>query len=178
MKNNLIWIAVLLIGVVLIGYSFLKSKGEVAENLPTPSPSANPSVSPSKSPIVSRIPLPTGSSQTPQGEASCQLQGEIKFLSSNLYDNQDAKFIYKGIDHPGRNVFWTVTPQDNLSIGPNIFTKLPIPDGESLLGIVLPAQPKSKRYELTAKVQYGRLVDGAIKVFEKQCSGKATVVLP
>src|SRR3989344_2755148 len=60
-------------------------------------------------------------------------------------------------------------------------------NGESLLSVVLPDNPKSKRYELTAKIQYGRLVDGKgkfvtaggyVKVFEKQCDGKTVVVLP
>ena len=108
-------------------------------------------------------------------------------MNHNTYDNQDGLFIYKGVDHPGRNVFWTVTPQDNISVGPNIFNRTPIPDGESLLGVVLPENPKYKKYEITAKIQYGRLVDGKgnfvtasgnVKVFEKQCVGKTTVVLP
>jgi hypothetical protein len=116
----------------------------------------------------------------------CQLQGEIKFLNHNTYDNQDAKFIYSGIDHPARNISWIVTPADDISVGPNIFGKLVLPKGESLLGVTLPENPKYKTYELTAKIQYGRLIDkngnfvtvgGDIKVFEKQCTGKTTVVL-
>ena len=120
-------------------------------------------------------------------DASCKLKGEIKFFDHNTYDNQDALFTYKGIDHPGRNVLWTVTPSDSISVGPNVFSNIAIPNGESLLGVVLPTNPKSKRYELTAKIQYGRLVDdkgkfvtagGYVKVFEKQCDGKTVVVLP
>ena len=96
-------------------------------------------------------------------------------------------FIYNGIDHPARNIFWTVTPQDNISVGPNLFNKTTLPNGESLLGVILPENPQYKKYEITAKIQYGRLVDGKgnfvtvggyVKVFEKQCTGKTTVVLP
>ena len=97
---------------------------------------------------------------------------------NNVYDNQDAKFIYKGIDHPGRLVYWTVSPQDNLGVGPQIFAQIPIPDGESLIGISLPENPKYKQYELTASITYGRLVNGNVKVFTKACTGKTTVVLP
>src|SRR3989338_217391 len=108
-KNILIWLVILLIGVVLIGYSFLRNDtGEIVENSPSPTPSESAS------------PYPTPSSATtnvPMAEASCELKGEIKFLTSSLYDNQDAKFVYKGIDHPARNIFWTTTPDDDLSVG-------------------------------------------------------------
>ncbi|HEY4474791.1 MAG TPA: hypothetical protein VJC06_02625 [Candidatus Paceibacterota bacterium] len=158
----------------------------------SPAPQATPR------PIASNIPLSTGDGRTTfidevvpwsllLGQASCRLQGEIKFLNHNTYDNQDALFIYGGVDHPGRNIFWTVTPQDDISVGPNMFGKLVLPNGESLLSITLPENPKHKRYELTVKIHYGRLVDekdnfvtvgGNVKVFEKQCDGKTTVVLP
>lgn len=167
---------------------------------PEPSETINPSPTPKATPrpIVSSVPLPTGDNRTTfideavpwsllLDQASCQLQGEIKFLNHNTYDNQDAKLIYSGIDHPARNISWTVTPVDEISVGPNIFSKLVLPNGESLLGITLPENPKYGRYELTAKIQYGRLIDekgnfvtvgGNVKVFEKQCDGKTVIVLP
>jgi|SRR3989344_8330069 len=116
--------------------------------------------------------------EKPINEATCGLKGEIKFLNHNTYDNQDALFTYRGIDDSGRNIFWNVSPQDDIRVGPNIFNRMPIPDGQSLLGIVLPQKPKYKRYELAAKIQYGRLVDGDVTIFEKQCDGKTVVVLP
>ena len=165
-----------------------------------PSEIVNPSLTPTPTPrpIATKVPLPTGDGRTTfidesvpwsllLGQASCRLQGEIKFLNHNTYDNQDALFVYSGVDHPGRNILWTVTPQDDISVGPNIFSKLVLPNGESLLGIVLPENPKYKQYELTVKMQYGRLVDekgnfvtagGDVKVFEKQCDSKTTIVLP
>ena len=166
----------------------------VTEESSLPSPSFSPKSNITKVPV----PLPSGDGRTTfidetvpwsllLTDASCELRGELKFLNRNTYDNQNAVFIYKGIDHPGRNIFWTVIPQDNLSIGPNIFNRTPIPDGESLLGVVLPENPQYKKYEITAKIQYGRLVDangnfvtvgGYVKVFEKQCNGRTTVVLP
>lgn len=167
-------------------------QGKEPSETPSPTPKATPR------PIASKVPLPTGNNKTTfidepvpwsllLGQVSCQLRGEIKFLNHNTYDNQDAKFIYSGIDHPARNISWTVTPADDISVGPNIFSKLVLPNGESLLGITLSENPKSKIYELTAKIQYGRLVDdkgnfvavgGNVKVFEKQCTGKTMIVLP
>lgn len=202
-KNNIILLVILIVGVFLGGfYLWTLNIQEVSDVVNSPEPSASPeiSVSPTSKPIVSKIPLPlpTGDGRTTfigetvpwsllLSDASCELKGEIKFLNHNTYDNQDAVFIYKGIDHPGRNAFWTVTPQDDISVGPNLFNKTPIPDGESLLGVILPDNPKYERYEITAKIRYGRLVDdkdnfvtvgGYVKLFEKQCDGKTVVVLP
>ena len=183
---------------VIVYFSNKTSDENTIGEIPSPTVIGESPTPSSPKPIVSKVPLPTGDGRTSfigetvpwnllLADASCQLKGEIKFLNHNTYDNQDAIFTYKGIDHPGRNVFWTVTPQDDISVGPNILNKTPIPDGESLLGVILPDSPKYKRYELTAKIQYGRLVDakgnfvtegGVVKVFEKQCDGKTVVVLP
>ena len=153
---------------------------------PTPRKTALPTspVSPTPTKSAGLVPSPVPWDQLPP-EASCELNGEIKYVlvdsgpnHSNIYDNQNAKFIYRGIDHPGRLVNWTVSPQDDLRVGPQIFAQIPLPDGESLIGISLPENPKYKTYELTAAVSYGRLVDGNVKLFTKQCTGKTTVMLP
>ena len=204
-KKNVIRLATLAVGMVLVGF-YVWSSDVNDDELTTPDVQGtsgvqtSPNISPSPGPKITKVPvpLPTGDGKTTfigetvpwsllLADASCELKGEIKYLNHNTYDNQDALFIYKGIDHPGRNIFWTITPQDNISVGPNIFNKIPIPNGESLLGISLPENPKSKAYDITAKIQYGRLVDangkfvtagGTVKLFEKQCQGKTTVVLP
>jgi len=204
-KNTIIWLVILIVGGFIVGFyvwtsDILRSPDVVVSPSLSVSPEILPSPSPTPRPSVTKVPvpLPSGNGQTSfigetvpwsllLSDASCELKGEIKFLNHNSYDNQDTLFIYKGIDHPGRNIFWTVTPQDNISVGPNIFSNIPIPNGEHLLGIVLPDNPKSKRYEITAKVQYARQVDaqgnfvtagGNVKLFEKQCIGKTVVVLP
>lgn len=161
------------------------------------SPSASPLISPKPAPSTSSgpaaTPLPTRelSEQAKlwlelgNSPAYCELKGEIKYVlvddgpnHNNVYDNQDALFIYKGVDHPGRGIFWKVTPDDGLSVGPNLFAQLPLPDGENLIGVSLPDNPHYKTYELTASINYGRLVDGNIKMFTQECAGKTTVVLP
>lgn len=206
-KNNIIWLVVLIAGVTLIGaYIWVPNTQQTSNVDNSPEPSLTPEVTLSPSPSFSPkpkltkvpVPLPSGDGRTTfvgetvpwsllLGDASCELKGEIKFLNHNTYDNQDAVFVYKGIDDPGRNIFWTVTPQDDISVGPNIFSNIPIPNGESLLGIVLPENPQYKKYELTAKIKYDRQVDekgnfvtegGNIKTLQKQCVGKTTIVLP
>ena len=175
--NKNIVISVVLMGGVLVGvylwvFGGIKPMSSVV-NSPEPSQVESPSATsiPTKSPSATNIVIPVVS-------PLCQLKGEVKFLDINTYDNQDALFIYSGIDDPARNIMWTVYPQDDIRVGPNIFTKLPVPNGESLLGVFLPENPKYKRYELTAKVQYGKIVDGNVNVLEKQCDGKTVVVLP
>lgn len=200
MKNIIISSISLVVILIFAIFYFSNETSEknIVDETPGPTVVVESPIPSSPKPNISKVPLPTGDGRTTfigetvpwsllLADASCELKGEIKFLNNNTYDNQDALFIYKGIDHPGRNVLWTVTPQDNISVGPNIFNKIPIPNGESLLGIFLPENPKSKTYDITAKIQYGRLVDqkgnfatigGYVKVFEKQCIGKTTVVLP
>ena len=206
-KSKIILIVGLIIGIILIGWLFIiendtditgPSSSELPDPTGTPLISASPLIAPTPGFKKTILPTPTGDGRTTfidetvpwsllLGDADCELKGEIKFLNHNTYNNQDAVFIYKGIDHPARNIFWTVVPVDGISVGPNIFSKIPIPNGESLLGVILPDEPKYKRYEITASIQYGRQVDakgnfvtegGNVKVFEKQCKGKTVVVLP
>lgn len=204
-KNTLIWLIILAVGVFLVVFYIINKdnvktnpSSEISESPLSSFLSPSPSITAQPKPSVSKIPFPSSDGRISfidesvpwsllLADASCELKGEIKFLNHNTYNNQDAVFIYKGIDHPARNIFWTITPQDNIRVGPNIFSKITIPNGESLLGVILPDNPKYKKYELTARIQYGRLVDdkgnfvtvgGNVKVFEKQCTGKTTVVLP
>lgn len=173
MKRNILFISA--IGLAAIVFIFIIKEKGITPDL---------NVSPSPSGIYTASPTPKitpGLWQTLSGPASCELKGEIKFLAKNTYDNQDAMFTYKGVDHPGRNIEWTISPQDDIRVGPNIFEKLALPDGKSLLGIALPPQPKYRKYELTASVDYGRYeggIEGSIKVRSVACKGKTTIVIP
>lgn len=168
-KNIFIWIIILAVGLGLLVFAnagrlrLFKPQAPKAEGTP-------------KTPI--NVQYTPSLWETLKGPATCVLKGEIKYITKNTYNNQDALFTYKGVDHPGRNIKWTVAPADDLTVGPNIFDRMVLPDGKSLLGIVLPENPIAKKYTLTASVDYGRLVDGAVKVSEQKCSGKTTIVLP
>jgi hypothetical protein len=141
---------------------------------PVPTKSVNVNINKTGVPVIS---YPPTLAQTLKGPATCSATGTIKFLQPNLYDNGDALFTYKGIDTDARLVTWTVTPNDDFRIGPNLFNQMPLPDGTSRLAITLPANPKAKHYELTAKVNYGRVVNGQIEVKEANCTGKVIVDL-
>lgn len=166
-------IILIVLVVIILAVLVIVTKGTKPVSSPLPSVS------------VSQIPLTPRPESTPidyskfSAKASCSLKGTIRYIDATTYNNGDALFTYKGIDHPGRNIIWTVTPKDGLSIGPNIFDRYPLPDGTSLISITLPENPIAKRYTLTAAVQYGRLApDGNIKVSVAQCSGSTTIILP
>lgn len=207
-KTSVILLVILFVGLVSAGaYVWKFNRSEIVDKpteSPQPTDTASPPVSPeptpAKSPSATKTPLPSGDGKTTfineavpwsllLGEASCQLKGEIKFLNANTYDNQDALFIYNGIDHPGRNVKWTLSPADNsFDLGPNIFSRIPIPNGQELLGVFPNGNPQTSRvYEVTATIEYGRLVDkdgkfvtvgGDVKIFNKKCDGKTVILLP
>ena len=174
------WWPLLVLLIVLVsgvGYFWQGGREQLALS-PSPVPGAGVSVSQLPTPPTRPQSTPN-LAQTLFGPATCQLTGELKFLQHNIYNNQDAKFRYQGIDSPARNIFWRVTPKDDLTIGPNLFNQLPVPNGDSLLFVVLPDKPVSKRYELTASVQYGRVdSSGNIAVSVANCSGQTVVVLP
>ena len=201
-KNTTIWIVILAVVLILVGFEVVKNHGNgIVESTLTPTANiitSSPEISPSQSPVSTSDagnPMPSVSSQVgatvpwnllPK-TAACSLKGTIEYLNVNTYDNKDALFTYSGVDHPARNIHWAVTPEDDLKVGPNIFARLPIPNGQSLIGLELPASPKYKKYELYAIIDYGRLVDakgntvtagGNVKLYQAQCIGRTTVVLP
>ncbi len=144
---------------------------------PSPSSSSKPSVSikqkqPTQNPVPSDLTHRLGNTQ-----ASCALKGGVDFIGHSTFDNKDALFTYMGVDAPARNVHWTVTPNDNVRVGPNIFANLPLPDGSSRITILLPDQPTSRHYDLTAAVDYARVVKGGLKNFTAVCTGKISVDL-
>ena len=139
----------------------------------SPSSSASPSPSSKTSPWQTQTVQP----QSKSPPASCSLAGSVEFKSSVLYENKGAIINYKNIDSVARHIIWSIAPQDNLSVGPNLFANLPIPDGVEDVSVVLPENPKSKNFTLTAKVTYGVFVNGNLEIKESVCSGRISVKL-
>jgi hypothetical protein len=201
--TNLFWIVVIALGVTLYLLGGINGDEEkVAEATPTPTPT------PTATQIVDMgdktTPTPTS---TPEGDdqvfegfpdqslvgevpsrdlitgpATCQLSnGTITFSDSQTAINSDAYLSYQNVDHPGRLIFWTISPDNEaFDIGPNIFSKLPLPDGiENLTVIVNKEDLIEKTYILTAKVNYGIEGEGGgvVRTEEVDCTGKITVVL-
>lgn len=177
-KQITIWIVVLVVGISLVWFFNISReesrKPEVSISvLATPVISSTPEPSPTvpKKPLVSQQPDATNKYHP----AECTLTGSITFLSPTLYENKDANIIYKNIDSVARHIIWNVSPEENLSVGPNLFANLPLPDGTEDVTVSLPDNSKSKSYMLTAKVTYGVVVNRNLEIRESHCSGQIPV---
>src|SRR3989338_10974546 len=167
-KQITIWALALVAGIGLIWFFNISREGSrepdnsVIEA--TPSVSATPEASPtlSKKPLVTQ--QPEVINKYPPAE--CTLTGSITFLSPTLYENKDANIIYKNIDSVARHIIWAVSPGENLSVGPNLFASLPLPDGTEDVTVNLPENHTSKNYTLTAKVTYGVVVNRDLVIKE------------
>lgn len=186
---TIIWLVVIALGLTLFivgDNKNLRSSlvDEIGSILPsttlTPTPTSTPT------PIVTKKPTPTPTvnvTPTPVSiapAASCSLSGgRIVFLEPGVARNEEAQIIYKDIDDTARLIFWQSTPGSGgvLSIGPNMFAGLPLPDGQENVLVVADTDEIVKRYVLTAQVNYGvRDEDGVVIRTEKvDCSGEIEV---
>lgn len=187
-KKNLIWRGfIVLIGLGLLagyGYFFRSGPGGSGLVLPTnqstPSETVTPSLEPTPRPSVSAIstPEPFLGLNGVKSPATCQVGGEVKFISSDSFLSLDSKISWQNIDSRGRLIKWHISPDDKLAVGPNIFESLPLPDGEyQNLTVRLPEKPISKNYLLTASVTYGQFIKGNLEVKETNCTGQVQVNL-
>ena len=176
MSNKLIlWTIVLAAcaGLIISANIFRdKPSDNISQNSPTPlaDETASPSLSPSSSPLTSPVQVP----------AACQITGQIVFLNKNLYENKNAKITYQNVDDPIRQIFWKTEPADGaLTIGPNLFEDLPLPDGERNVGVALAKETNVRNYTLTASITYGvKRADGSIEEKISNCSGEVLVQMP
>ena len=190
-KNIIFWGSILAIGAGLIVYDFFrpdfsgnispKSTDEIISQA-TPTASREQAVGPRPTPRSLAPILPTtepflGLSGI-KAPATCQIGGEVEFLSSDTFASKNTKISWQNIDSRGRLIKWRVSPEDKLAVGPNIFESLPLPDGEYQNPTVhLPENPVSKNYLLTASVTYGQFIGGDLKVKEANCTGQIKVNL-
>lgn len=183
--NKNTWIIAIIIVAGLALLWFANSNRDVRQDSNNPGAMQTQDLSPtaSGSPAVTGSPRPSPTAtNSPKltnklPPASCQLTGSIDFLEKGLYQNKNANIVYKNIDSVARGIIWTVTPQDDLSVGPNLFATLPVPNGTEDVTVGLPDNPKSKSYTLTAKVTYGWYTNGDFGIKEAPCSGKIPVNL-
>jgi hypothetical protein len=181
-KSFYVWSAILLAGISLLVYGAFFGPDDLPKITPTPIPTPTQSVTespiPTASPTVASTPEgfigPTGL----KAPASCSIGGEINYLEKRTYaSSPDAKISWKNVDSSGRLIKWQSEPADNLSIGPNIYANLRVPDGEYGITVGLPENPLAKEYTLRASVTYGQLIKGNVEVKEVACSGKTKVKL-
>ncbi len=189
-KNKIILVVVTLI--VLFGIIYWLNLGNKNTNLGQALPSSDlslPSVSPSTSPVKTPSVQNANPSLNSAGikdtvpysqltkPAECNISGSIDFLSQNTAQNNKANLTYTGIDSPTRQIYWHISPQDNLTVGPNLVSSLKIPDDSNMVIVTLPESPIAKKYILTTSMTYGRQVGQDVKVYTMDCSGQIEVNL-
>lgn len=185
MKNKtIIQLVILAVVIILITVFFTKNDSQEPEDLVlSPTPTVSTSVSPTPIPTSHpKIPTPTPNLQDPTSivgrlaPAKCNLTGEIVFIKPNLYESRGSFIEYENIDHEARLINWTIIPEYNFSMGPNIFANLAIPAGKVALSTSLDdVLPTQKEYTVKAKVTYGQLINGDIKLFEAECTGETKI---
>ncbi len=162
----------LLVGLIVavIVAVLLVSKGNNQQE-PTPSPSGSESPTPSS----------VGGTSTPftgltglKYPATCKLEGELVFIAQNISENRNARITWNNVDISSRNITWTVTPKADISVGPNLFANLKLPNGSENITARLPNNP-APSYHLRATVGYGEMVNGSVVVKNATCSGEVIV---
>jgi len=187
MFNKKYAVVLVIVFIVVLFFVFSKKSGEqkviisvspeISFISPTPSVSDSQQLTPLEVRKVingnlARLPVNYGKLTKP---ATCRLTGGLKFLKPTLYENLDNYLTYTGIDSPARQIKWSVSPTDDLRVGPNLTANLILPDGSNRVDVTLPENQKAKQYILTASMTYGRLENGDVKIYEVKCSGNTMV---
>ncbi|PIR41056.1 MAG: hypothetical protein COV31_03290 [Candidatus Yanofskybacteria bacterium CG10_big_fil_rev_8_21_14_0_10_46_23] len=107
--------------------------------------------------------------------ATCSIGGALVYTEKNNFTNQSAILKYKNVDSPARHIIWRIEPEIKASIGPNLFSQLTLPTGQTNIAVVFDEETLAKEYTLRAKVTYGQFIEGDLKIFESECSGQTRV---
>lgn len=142
-----------------------------SQQLPSFSTSSGPTASPSTTPKAS------GYNKLPPAE--CELGGQLVFISSTTYRNEDAAITYRNIDSVARHILWSIEPKADFAIGPNLFARLPLPDGKEDVSVNLGSgATQAKKYYLSASVTYGVFNENInLEIKTAKCSGNIVVDL-
>ena len=126
-------------------------------------------------------PTPTPDEGVPVGVSKihpeCQLGGELVFLEEKTYRVDGAYFNYQKVEDAHDFVRWTISPQEEVSIGPNMFSSLALPAGKETItfSFAKAGRPQYKTYELKASINYPYVVNNKVEVLNKQCEGVTKV---
>jgi len=110
----------------------------------------------------------------------CQIEGTvfIKAKDWTMQKTKDAVFRYRNIDSPNRVIYWEVSPKDNVKGGPNMFTQLPLPNGEDFpVQFYFEEEPKYKKYTAKAIMTYGEWKDGKVISGKRNCEGEIKIII-
>ncbi len=145
--------------------------------LQSPSPSTGSTSSPRVSSGPSATPKANGYNKLPPAE--CELGGQVVFLSQTLSRNEDAAITYRHIDSVARHILWSIEPNADFAIGPNLFARLPLPNGKEDVSVNLGSGvPQAKKYYLSASVTYGVFNENInLEIKTAKCSGNIIIDL-
>ena len=130
-------------------------------------------------PVVT--PTPTPDEGVPVGVSKihpeCQLGGELVFIQEDLYRVDGAYFNYQKGEDPHDFVRWSISPQEEVSIGPNMFSSLTLSSGKETITFAFEksGRPQHKTYELKASIDYPFVVNNKVEVLNKPCAGVTKV---
>ena len=179
MSNKIVlWVVILTTGAGLLILANIfrdKKPGNIFQGTPTPSETVFLSPDSTSSPQASPSPRPRPTLN--QAATTCQIKGEIVFLNKDTYENKGALIAYKNVDDVIRQIYWKADPNDGaLTIGPNLFEDLTLPDGERNIGVALVKESKAENYTLTASITYGiKNSRGGVEEKIANCAGKVSV---
>ena len=124
---------------------------------------------------------PTSDEGVPVGVSKihpeCQLGGELVFIEEDLYRVDGAYFNYQKVEDPHDFVRWSISPQEEASIGPNMFSSLTLPSGKETITFAFAkaGRPQHKTYELKASIDYPFVVNNKVEILNKPCEGVTKV---
>lgn len=174
------WLIILAVGLGLVVFSSVSRDSRQVSDKPVPTESTRSSDTPGPSSLPTSTASPVISYPNIVNKyppAECVLAGSIEYLEPKLYESREARISYKNVDSKARHIIWSVLPKDELSIGPNLFARLPVPDGAEDISVSLPANPIAKNYVLTARITYGVFVRGNQEIKTTSCTGQIPVEL-
>lgn len=160
---------------------FNKEAGDMQDNVAEESAgieSISPFPSPTKSMPRNR-PSSTPNAYNKLPPAECKLGGKVVFLSPTLSRNEDAALTYRNIDSVARHILWSIEPKADFAIGPNLFARLPLPNGKEEITVNIGSEkPQAKTYSLSASVTYGVFNENInLEIKTAKCSGNIVVDL-
>jgi len=177
MKRNIVILITIFIGVFVAFVASELRQDITIDTTPMPSVSLSPNPTITEEPTVSPdssvevVPIPPA-----EAEATCQMDGQITFHSQSVFESTSNTYLwYQNVDHSARRIFWETSPnyEGDISIGPNLFSGLEIPTGETSItvGFNDSYESSNKEYILSARIAYGVLINGAVQMRETQCAG-------
>jgi hypothetical protein len=151
---SLVFVALIVGGIR--GFVYLKNSAIWARFFhPTSTPVESPISGTGELTPSPRETLPTPSDITPL-VPRCELKGEIIFYrGDNVYSQASGGFLYRDVGDPHSLVRWTITPKEDVAIGPNMFSSLPLPDGEDTTTLLFAnGLPEYDTYTIHASIDY------------------------